>query len=384
MANASVTAGVGLAGRAPVTCYYHVVPAESLRTIDADTLIAKGYLVTATAGLGAHATLTSATGVTVLAGLGTRGAVSVSWTAHVTVAERVGAATSLTAAWPRSATETLGLHASLATQWAVRVAVELGLARVLSGTAKYHVTAPEAVKLSAGLLKFLGANASEVLGVTLGLGSARTTQGVLVERLGMAATPAPRLLIRVTAAERVAVTAADVVRAIYSPVLSEQLGLTIGYLDPTGSFTAWVTNTRTGAVTEYDNYNFNSFARVGNKYIGARSDGIYELLGGTDAGTSIIAEMRGAYLQFGGTHMARLKAAYIAAHGTDGTFVLRIETLDGARYDYTASARSGRSSKVHMGKGQRSRYFAYTLTSLGQDFDLDTLEFVPIVVDRRV
>ena len=111
---------------------------------------------------------------------------------------------------------------------------------------------------------------------------------------------------------------------------------------------------------------------------------MYELLGNTDAGTSIIAEMRGAYLQFGGTHMARLKSAYIAAHGTDGNFVLRIETLDGVYYDYSATTRSGRSSKVHMGKGQRSRYFAYTLTSLGQDFDLDTLEFVPIVVERRV
>jgi hypothetical protein len=43
-----------------------------------------------------------------------------------------------------------------------------------------------------------------------------------------------------------------------------------------------------------------------------------------------------------------------------------------------------RSTKFHMGKGQRSRYFAFELISAGQDFDLDTLEFVPLVVQRRV
>jgi hypothetical protein len=37
-----------------------------------------------------------------------------------------------------------------------------------------------------------------------------------------------------------------------------------------------------------------------------------------------------------------------------------------------------------MGKGLRSRYFAFELVSTGQDFDLDTLEFIPLVADRRV
>jgi hypothetical protein len=48
------------------------------------------------------------------------------------------------------------------------------------------------------------------------------------------------------------------------------------------------------------------------------------------------------------------------------------------------STRSMRSTKVHMGKGQRARYFSFELISTGGDFDLDTLEFVPIVVQRRV
>ena len=64
--------------------------------------------------------------------------------------------------------------------------------------------------------------------------------------------------------------------------------------------------------------------------------------------------------------------------------ILKLETKDGATYTYQIDTRDGRSSKVHMGKGQRSRYFAWELTTVGQDFDLDTLEFGPVRVDRRV
>ena len=43
-----------------------------------------------------------------------------------------------------------------------------------------------------------------------------------------------------------------------------------------------------------------------------------------------------------------------------------------------------KTTKVNMGKGLRARYFAYELISTGQDFDLDSVEFVPLVAQRRV
>ena len=96
--------------------------------------------------------------------------------------------------------------------------------------------------------------------------------------------------------------------------------------------------------------------------------------------------MRGGYLQFGGTHLSRLKAAYLAVRNTtdDAVFVLKIETGDGVEYIYTVDTRNMRSTKVHMGKGQRARYFTWELVSDGQDFDLESLEFVPIALNRRV
>jgi hypothetical protein len=39
---------------------------------------------------------------------------------------------------------------------------------------------------------------------------------------------------------------------------------------------------------------------------------------------------------------------------------------------------------VQVGKGLRARYFALELVTTGQDFDLDTIEVVPLLNARRV
>lgn len=88
-------------------------------------------------------------------------------------------------------------------------------------------------------------------------------------------------------------------------------------------------------------------------------------------------------MQFGSVQLSRLKAAYLGMRGA-GEYVLRIETGDGSIYDYGVSARDMRTTKVHMGKGQQARYFAFELLGSGADFDLDSIEFVPLVKQRRV
>jgi transketolase len=42
------------------------------------------------------------------------------------------------------------------------------------------------------------------------------------------------------------------------------------------------------------------------------------------------------------------------------------------------------NTKFEIGKGIRARYFSFELTSTGQEFDLDSIEFLPIVNQRRV
>lgn len=280
-------------------------------------------------------------------------------------------------------TDTVSLQQLELFQFAVQIVEKLGLFAQLGGGATYHMTLTQGFRLVSKLALFFGLDVAE----DLGLGDADFARVLAIanitEPLGVGGLLTPQLLMAVSLADGVDIEPTQIVNMLFNPTLVEGVEFEAGYLAPDGSFTTWVMNTRTAAVTEYHDYVFNSFASVGNRYIGASEDGLFELLGDDDDGESIVARIRGGFMQFGGPQLSRLKEAYIAVSG-QGEFVLQIRTADDVVYNYRVSARDGRSTKFHMGKGQRSRYFAFELTSTGQDFELDTLEFVPLVVQRRV
>jgi hypothetical protein len=259
----------------------------------------------------------------------------------------------------------------------------IGLTETIATAAKFGASWADTVRLTDALLRFVDGSITEVVSLTDVLTPQQRAQRKIADGVEITGTATPRLLVSAIAADHIRMTASWVLNALYQPHIREHVELSVGYASPGGGFTTWAMNTRTGAVTEYDNFSFNSFARIGNKYIGATDQGLYELNGDTDDGDDIIARIKSGYMQFGGVHLSRLKAAYIGMRG-EGEFVLRIITGDGSQYDYSVDTRDMRTTKVHMGKGQRARYFAFELISSGSDFDLDTIEFVPLVLQRRV
>lgn len=379
---ASVTEGLGSADTLSVIQAHNTTIAEGLGVIEIVLDIrARSGPVTETLGLAP--TIVPYYSLVLTEVLGVDEVIVGNWTGTKVLTEGLGLDETLRLALPAALTESLGLQASLSVAAAVRVLEELGILTVVGGVGTLSVGVTEAVRIVSSVLPYFHFGVTEGLGLSAQINTSDAI--AIVESLGLQATLSPQMIIAVTAEEGLGLSAAETVQAIYNQTVAEGLGISIGYLAPNGSFSAWAMNARTGAVTEYTNYEFNSFARIDNKYVGANETGLYELLGDDDAGTDIIGVLEGGFLQFGGTRLSRLRAAYIAVHGDDDQdMVLKIETHDGDTYTYTANMRSGRSSKVHMGKGQRSRYFAWTLTSTGQDFDLDSLEFVPVVMQRRV
>jgi hypothetical protein len=276
----------------------------------------------------------------------------------------------------------VGIAVSDQLQRAASIIEKLGILEQLGGGGTYHITLVQGIKLVTKLAAFFGFDVVDGLGLSDADFARVMAFARADDEVAVGEDIAPQLLMSVKLADGVDITPEQLVNMIYQPTLLEGVEFEAGYLAPDGSFTTWVMNTRSAAVTEYADYAFNSFASIGSRYYGASADGLFQLDGDTDDGEDIIARIVGGYLQFGGTQLSRLKEAYIAADG--GGFVLRIRTADGLVYNYRTDARSGRSTKIHMGKGQRSRYFAFELLSEGQDFDLDTLEFVPLVMQRRV
>lgn len=277
----------------------------------------------------------------------------------------------------------VGVEAIELVQRAASIAEELRIAPTMLGAAQYNLTVTQLIRMADGLANFFGADMEDGLGLGEVLAARQLALGLVSDTVGLAPVIAPQMLVSAQAVDGVGLEDVDVLQMLFNPTLYDGVEITAGYLAPDGSLTTWAMNARTGAVTEYQNYEFTSFAQLGNRYIATSPEGLYELLGDDDAGTSIVARIRSGYMQFGGTKLSRLSAAYIAATG-EGQMVLKIITKDGDEYLYQTDTRDGRSTKVHMGKGQRSRYFAFELVTAGQDFDIDTLEFVPVVVQRRV
>jgi hypothetical protein len=175
--------------------------------------------------------------------------------------------------------------------------------------------------------------------------------------------------------------------------LVDNICLTATYVSPSGNITTWVVNTRTSAVTEYRNYNFNSFAKMGMRFLGANAQGLWVLDVELDDTQSIITKMKSGLMQLAGSRFTSFKGAYLGirvkdASGTrfhpKGDFILKLYAGDGREYIYAFRPQNMQTTKINMGKGLRARYFAWELIAPGENFDLESVEFVPITSIRRV
>lgn len=303
--------------------------------------------------------------------------------AQLAIVERIITSELIARGLPLSIVDGLGIELVQAAAQLVAIVEKLGLKPLLVPAFAYHLSVNERITYADILARFIGASIAESMQlVDLMVGSA-LKPGAVTEAVGISPELGARMVLRVDADEDLEITDAELIKMIFDGAIVEGLEIAAAYLGPSGSITTWVMNTRTAAVTEYTNYTFNSFARMGNKYLGATKDGLYELTGDDDAGSSIIADLKSGLAQFAGVRLASFKAAYIAARG-GGSYVLRIFTGDGDRYDYAVTADNMKTARIDMGKGIRARYFAFELVSVGQDFDLESLEFVPLVAKRRV
>jgi hypothetical protein len=300
-----------------------------------------------------------------------------------TVAEQLYMAQSLKAAVPVILSNGIGIAPALRASIAVTVLQGLGIAATPLPSLKYTQSLLQGIGVSSTLQNFFGAGLTDGFGMSSTLAKQFRPQPVLADTIGIAPALSQHFYIRVTLEDSIGLDDASILKMIYNGQLADGIEVVAGYVSPDGQFTTWAVNTRTGAVTEYQNYAFNSFAQLGDVYYGASSSGLYKLVGDDDAGMDIIADIKSGFAQWAGSKFAGVRDVYLGLRGA-GDYVLKIITSDAKTYIYAVNANDAVTTKVRVGKGLRARYWAFELISTGQDFDLDTIEFRPLVSDRRV
>jgi hypothetical protein len=253
-----------------------------------------------------------------------------------------------------------------------------------STQATYHLAITEVSDAYGELARYVGALMSESAQAHATLAPQYVGLGVINESGVFTSFLYEKMVFRLAITDDVTATDTLTPTTIYDAVIQENLTASVAYLSTNDSTTTWVMNTRTNALSEYRNWNFNSFASIGRKYIAANANGLYELNGARDVTTNIVADIAGGMVQFNDSKFTGLKGVYIGMNN-QGEYFLKLTAGDGRYYMYQFTTNPNlMTSKVLIGKGLRSRYFQWELISTGPDFDLDSIEFIPMASDRRV
>lgn len=155
--------------------------------------------------------------------------------------------------------------------------------------------------------------------------------------------------------------------------------------DPNAVSFAWACAQRGGQVSRYDGYGFQSFAEIAGRHYGVRTDGVYLLEGETDNGLPIAATAHFGKLDFKSPALKTVPNVYVGVGAQEALF-LRVETRQGTfMYRARCASASMRTQRFDLGRGLRDNWFDFVLISPDcRDFNMDNIEFTPVMSKRRI
>ena len=132
-------------------------------------------------------------------------------------------------------------------------------------------------------------------------------------------------------------------------------------------FLILVLNTKNFALTEYDNYDYNSLFNYNGKLFGAKADGIYELTGDTDDGDIIDWEFKTGKLDLEDGLLRKARHVWLS-YKPSGDLILSVD--DGENeYEYAVESckQIDNAVRIKLGKGIRNRYIQLGLRNVANE-----------------
>jgi hypothetical protein len=176
-------------------------------------------------------------------------------------------------------------------------------------------------------------------------------------------------------------------------ILRDSIGFSFTLTIDGGEYIAWVMNTASKGVSRYSNYPFNSFMKVGDTQFAVASDGVHRLGGDDDNGTSIDAQIRLGLSALGTRKLKRVPECFIGMSSRDGgTLLIKVITVDELTGDKKAyvyemvhrPALTTRENRRKFGQGLQSVDWDFEIANVdGKHFDLASIQFRPVILDRR-
>ena len=134
------------------------------------------------------------------------------------------------------------------------------------------------------------------------------------------------------------------------------------------AFITLVLNTKNFALTEYDNsYDYNSLCVFNGKMVGTKRDGIYELSGDNDNGTSIDWSFKSGKIDLEDGTVKKARHVWLS-YKPSGDLILTVDDGDN-EYEYSVESAQqiDNAVRIKLGKGIRNRYIQLELRNVSNE-----------------
>lgn len=305
--------------------------------------------------------------------------------------------------------DTIGLAAAVGLLFRAQAATTVGFTGTITSYELRILSVIDAIGLSAGLtntqdvdrfaatvfalVSQLDTPTVEQLVQALGVGNTLTTDitGFVqaLSSLRLLATLDGTLLLTALVQDSIGLHGALTNTAEIMALLESALGLVATFGTGDEAYTAWVMDAESKAAWTYDNYPFNSFCQLGDRYLAAGPAGLFEIGGTLDDTDDIQWRARTGLLNFGTSFKKRIDRLYLGytVSGSLGVSVITTSPEgDKVQYNYTMTthtANAPTNDRVKIGRGLDSVYFAFQFSGTGE-FSLSDVKVLPMVTTRRV
>jgi hypothetical protein len=139
------------------------------------------------------------------------------------------------------------------------------------------------------------------------------------------------------------------------------------------------------SITTYTNYPFDGSAVFNGKYLFFNKSGLYEYGSSTDDGSIIKSYIKTAGLKFGTSNLKMVPKVYIG-YTTDNVCYLKVSVDGKGEVTYKLNKKTDNLSTkmIEIGKGLVGTYFQFELITEAETFDMETIEFMPIKLSRKL
>lgn len=174
-------------------------------------------------------------------------------------------------------------------------------------------------------------------------------------------------------------------KVLFKSLLKEDILLFLPSVKGQDNYLSYLYSPETNGLSNYNNYNFDNCTKFGSKYLFSNSSGLFEYGGNTDDQSLITAKLETIAYDFGSSNLKQVPAVYLG-YSSSNSIIMKV-SVDGKNtsiYKLNKRTNNLQSQKVEVGKGLIGRYFQFELITEAPDFSMESIEFYPLELKRKL